>query len=149
MSTSNWIAKETLLWHDGYVGNPLQTSNNLIILPVAANERGGICSLLQYDPGTDKCTEILEFDNPLKSSSVSVCIDAEKDLIYAPGDYGIYMINLETKQHGFVMHQQPFTFKYNLTSIIMDNKLHSLDKEIKEGLLISSYSITDHPSNFR
>ena len=85
--TSKWIKQKDILGWGCYLGNPVYTSNNEIIIPTAKTIH--ITSLLKYDNINDQCIKLFDFTSPIRCNRNSLCINPVTNTIYAVGVFGI------------------------------------------------------------
>lgn len=116
----------TTLGFKGYVGNSVQTKQDVVIIPIGET-KGAISALLKFSALSDKFEEIMRFDPPLPCKSVSICIDKQNDKIYAPHKNGCYIIDLINKTFKEDMSHlkgAKYSWSGDATSVYIHPKLH-------------------------
>ena len=126
-----------------YINNPIFTNNNEIII-VIHDDSDYISSIVKYDEIKDKYTTIMQFndDHPtkLKCKPNSIAIDPLTNHIYTLCEEGICKINIITKTIDIINSEYNDCFRFNPTSIIVDDVLHVFGV-VAPGAFVEGYTV--------
>ena len=127
-SDSKWEQRVTITSMEyGCVGKPLFNNKNDIIISIGKYGKE-ISSIIRYDQQNDECVPLIEFDQqPLQCAINSICIDQDRNIIYAPSTEGIHQIDLSTKTNQQILYKELICE----SSIFVDDKVYIFGWNVK------------------